>query len=252
MKCSVCNESNSPSATVCSSCGTALEQINNQIHTLSVGTKLLSGTYSIGKILGQGGFGITYLGNDLLRPVAIKELFPLGSARSGNTVVTSGNTQGNFKQIKQQFLEEGRNLAKFDHPSIVKVHNAFEDNNTAYLVMEYLRGQTLQQLMETQGGALNTDEALEYIRQVGAALEQIHQAQLLHRDIKPDNIIITQDNRALLIDFGAAREFLANKTQTHSVIITPGYAPLEQYGSRVQRGAYTDIYALAATLGFVA
>ncbi len=119
MKCSICNSFNSPSAKFCSSCGSALEQINNQIHTLSVGTKLSSGNYSVGKVLGEGGFGITYLGNDLIRPVAIKELFPSGCTRSGTTVVASRNTQGNFSQIKQKFLEEGKNLAKFDHPSIV-------------------------------------------------------------------------------------------------------------------------------------
>jgi serine/threonine protein kinase len=214
-----------------------------------VGTKL-KGRYSVGKVLGQGGFGITYMGGDitLSRPVAIKELFPEGCIRNQTTVQpTRPDIQNEFAHIKQRFMEEARLLANLNHPGIVKVYDFFEENNTAYMIMELLKGKSLRQLIEEKG-KIDEKEAVDYIKKVCEALSVVHKNGYLHRDIKPDNIFITEDGRAVLIDFGSAREFIAGRTKTHTVILTPGYAPFEQYSLLAERGPYTDIYALSATL----
>jgi serine/threonine protein kinase len=219
-------------------------------NALPAGAHLLGGAYSVGKVLGQGGFGITYLGSDtrLRRAVAIKELFPFGCARRGAAVLSAGDwTPAQFAEARARFLEEGEILARFHHPGIVNVFAAFEENGTAYLVMEFLKGKTLQKMVDERG-KLPEREAVAYALKVGEALEQIHRAGLLHRDIKPDNVIVTEDGRAVLVDFGSAREFAAGKTKRMTALLTPGYAPLEQYGQQARFGAYTDVYALAATL----
>jgi serine/threonine protein kinase len=208
--------------------------------------------YSIGKVLGQGGFGITYLGSDsgLKRAVAIKEFFPQvqGCSRDGATVQPGGMiTHLEYRQEKDKFLAEGQWLAQFQHPSIVKVFSLFEENNTAYMVMEFLRGKTLLKIVE-EDGPLEEKDAVAYIVQIAEALDVIHGLKLLHRDIKPENIIITEKGRAVLVDFGTAREFAAGKTRRMTTTLTPGYAPLEQYGQRARFGVFTDIYALGATL----
>ncbi|MCS6919505.1 MAG: serine/threonine protein kinase, partial [Fimbriimonadales bacterium] len=168
--------------------------------------------------------------------------------RKGLSVqVGGGISPADFQQSKLKFLEEARVLAKFNHPNIVEVYDAFEENNTAYMVMEFVRGKTLARLLQERG-ALAVDEALDYIQQVGAALQVVHQANLLHRDIKPDNIIVTDEGRAVLVDFGAARAFTKGATHRMTAMLTPGYAPLEQYGQQARFGVYTDIYALGATM----
>jgi serine/threonine-protein kinase len=218
---------------------------------LSHGTELLSGVYQIKKVLGQGGFGITYQGIDtrLNRPVALKEFFPEGCWRQGTTVVSAGRwTVDTYSNAKQRFLQEGRTLGQFNHPGIVKVFYYFEENNTAYMVMEYLQGHTLAELLVQRGGKMSESEALQYIGKVGKALEVLHQAQFLHRDLKPDNIMLTNDGKVILIDFGAAKDFTTRNTQRFTAMFTPGYAPLEQYGQALKMGSYTDIYALGATL----
>lgn len=248
MSCPTCGTVNAGTAATCSACGAPLNAAS--AHLLPSGTKLRQGAYTVGKVLGQGGFGITYLGADvrLQRAVAIKEFFPQGCVRKGLSVqVGGGITPHDFQQSKQKFLEEARTLAKFNHPNIVEVYDAFEENNTAYMVMEFVRGKTLARLLQERG-ALPVDEALDYILQVGAALEVVHQANLLHRDIKPDNIIVTDAKRAVLVDFGAARAFTKGATHRMTAMLTPGYAPLEQYGQQARFGVYTDIYALGATL----
>jgi hypothetical protein len=138
-----------------------------------------------------------------------------------------------------------------NHPGIVKVYDFFEENNTAYMVMEYLRGKSLAKLVEERGGALSEQEAVGYILKVCEALDVVHKAGYLHRDIKPENIIVCGDGRVVLVDFGAARSFMAGKTGKMTVILTPGFAPLEQYAEQAKRGAYTDIYALGATLYYL-
>ena len=221
---------------------------------LSPGACLASGEYRIQQPLGQGGFGITYQGIDtrLNRAVAVKEFFPEGCWREGSTVVSAGRWNSDtYSSAKQKFLLEGQTLGQFNHPGIVQVFYYFEENNTAYMVMEYLRGKTLAELLKQSKEKLSEDRALEYIAKVGEALEILHQAQFLHRDIKPDNIMLADDGRLVLIDFGAARDFTSNCTTRYTTMLTPGYAPLEQYGRALKYGAFTDIYALGSTLYYL-
>jgi serine/threonine protein kinase len=241
-------------ATICPQCGATVATPSISVSlSLPLGTKLFGGKYSVGKVLGQGGFGITYMGADtvLSRPVAIKELFPEGCQRNGTTVQPTRIPPSDFSSMKQRFLDEARLLASLNHPGIVKVYDFFEENNTAYMVMEYLRGKSLAKLVEERGGALSEQEAVGYILKVCEALDVVHKAGYLHRDIKPDNIIVCGDGRVVLVDFGAARSFMAGRTGRMTVILTPGFAPLEQYAEQAKRGAYTDIYALGATLYYL-
>jgi WD40 repeat protein/predicted Ser/Thr protein kinase len=241
-------------AITCPQCGATVATPSISVSlSLPLGTKLFGGKYSVGKVLGQGGFGITYMGADtvLSRPVAIKELFPEGCQRNGTTVQPARIPPSDFSSMKQKFLEEARLLASLNHPGIVKVYDFFEENNTAYMVMEYLRGKSLAKLVEERGGALSEQEAVGYILKVCEALEVVHKAGYLHRDIKPENIIVCGDGRVVLVDFGAARSFMAGRTGRMTVLLTPGFAPLEQYAEQAKRGAYTDIYALGATLYYL-
>ena len=218
---------------------------------LSPGACLASGEYRIEQPLGQGGFGITYQGIDtrLNRAVAVKEFFPEGCWREGSTVVSAGRWDSNtYSNAKQRFLLEGQTLGQFNHPGIVKVFYYFEENNTAYMVMEYLRGKTLADILKQRQAKVSQAKALEYIVKVGEALKILHQSQCLHRDIKPDNIMVANDGRVVLIDFGAARDFTSGSTARYTTMLTPGYAPLEQYGRSLKYGAFTDIYALGSTL----
>jgi serine/threonine protein kinase len=156
-------------------------------------------------------------------------------------------TQAEYLEEKSKFLEEGRRLAQFQHAHIVKVFSSFEENNSAYMVMELLKGKTLLRMIE-EAGSLEEAESVAYITQIAQALDVIHDSKLLHRDIKPENIIVTEEKRAVLVDFGTAREFAAGKTKRMTATLTPGYAPLEQYGQRARFGVPSDIYSLAATL----
>ena len=218
---------------------------------LSPGACLANGEYRIDRPLGQGGFGITYQGIDarLNRAVAVKEFFPQGCWREGSTVVSAGRWNSDtYSNAKQKFLLEGQTLGQFNHPGIVRVFYYFEENNTAYMVMEYLKGKTLNQILKQRQSKIPQAQALKYIATVGKALSVLHSSQFLHRDIKPDNIMLAEDGRVVLIDFGAARDFTHNSTTRYTTMLTPGYAPLEQYGRTLKDGAFTDIYALGATL----
>jgi serine/threonine protein kinase/TM2 domain-containing membrane protein YozV len=251
--CPICQHPNPAGATVCQSCGSPLGASTSATTpslALPKGTTLLNGRYVIEGDLGQGGFGITYKATDTLlsRPVAIKEFFPssLGCARRGKSVVP--NNPQDYQTSLQEFLDEARILAKIKHPNKVEVYDVFEENNTAYMVMEFIEGKNLLDLLNDRGGVMDEKEAIGYIIQVARALEAVHQAGYLHRDIKPENIIVTRDGRAVLVDFGAARQFIAQRTKTMDAVLTPGYAPLEQYSSRARFGPPLDIYALGATL----
>ncbi|MGV3719417.1 MAG: protein kinase domain-containing protein [Actinomycetota bacterium] len=249
--CPTCGFRNPSAAKACASCGTPLAVTTSPSHVLPPGAKLRGGAYTVGKVLGQGGFGITYLGSDvgLTRPVAVKELFPYGSIRQGRSVLPGGDwTEASFTEAKRKFDEEARVLARFHHPSIVRVYAVFDENETSYMVMEYLRGKSLGGLLEERGGPLPESEATGYIRKVADALAVVHGAGLLHRDIKPDNVVVTDTDRTVLLDFGTAREFAAGKTRKMTAMLTPGYAPLEQYSQQARFGTFTDVYALAATL----
>ncbi len=257
LTCPKCSAINAPGTTNCHSCNTLLTAPAQESPQptpvtgaiLPSGTSLNNGAFRVGQVLGQGGFGITYKGGDvnLRRVVAIKEFFPHGSVRTGLDVFPPNPEQVDaFVQWRQSFLQEARTLAKFRHPSIVRIFTIFEENNTAYMVMKFLDGQTLAERLKSE--VLGEAEALDLVRQIGGALEVVHAENLIHRDLKPENIILTEEGRPMLIDFGTARPYALDQAVRQTALITPGYAPLEQYGTTGQFGAYTDVYALAATL----
>lgn len=228
---------------------------------LPVGTVLRNGDFTIEGVLGQGGFGITYRATDggLHRTAAIKEFFPEGSQRMGKNVLSSGHSDGDFQNARTRFLQEARTLAQFNHPHIVNVYTIFEENNTAYMVMEFLGGDALSGLVESRG-AMAPNLAIPIIEQVGAALEVVHRAGMLHLDVKPDNVIVegsTPALRAVLLDFGLTRKletatgYGTTRLDAFARFGTAGYAPPEQYSRMAQTGVYTDVYALAATLYFL-
>jgi serine/threonine protein kinase len=244
--CPYCLASVPAHAGSCGSCGMPLAE---GLH-LKAGTLVGGGRYRLDATLGRGGFGLTYRGYDRQdnRVVAVKELFLDGSVRRQQQVIAPGNVNAaDFVAARVGFVNEARTMARFSHPSIVGVLDTFEDNGTAYMVMEFIEGESL-------GDRLTRNKSLEpgEVERIGAAvaegLEVVHGANLLHRDIKPDNILIASDGRVILIDFGSARDFSLGKQVQHTRLVTPGYAPLEQYQSQGRFGPYTDVYALGATL----
>ena len=205
--------------------------------------------YELVRVLGFGGFGMTYLGFDhnLDKAVAIKEYLPSDIAtRTGDNSVApqASQFQDDFEWGLDRFLDEARALARFDHRHIIKVHRFFEAHGTAYIVMEYAEGETLSAFLERKG-ILREDELAAILYPLLDGLEVVHGADFLHRDIKPGNIIIRdEDNSPVLLDFGSARQAMGAKSRSVTSIITPGYAPIEQYSSRGDQGPWTDIYAL--------
>lgn len=200
------------------------------------------------RVIGQGGFGITYLAEDLnlRREVAIKELFPQGCTRQGTLVLPVTGSLELLEHTRKDFLKEGQALAKFQHPGIVKVLDTFEENHTAYLVMELLQGETLGEKLQT--GILSPEDTLKVAIRSAEALAAIHDKGLLHRDIKPENLFLETSGRVVLIDFGSTRPFQSEKTMQYTRMVTPGYAAPEQYATQAKFAPYTDIYALGATL----
>ena len=221
---------------------------------LAPGTKL-NGRYVIERVIGQGGFGITYFArHEILDHVyAIKEFYISGYCSRNtaqHTVILQGMSDDMYDKYKKRFLDEAKTVFSLDHPNIVKVVDVFEDNNTAYMVMPFIEGVSLQKMVEDNHGPLPYELTVNYMGQLSDAVAYIHSKHILHRDIKPDNVLITPDNKAMLIDFGSAREFVNDKTQRHTSILTQGYAPLEQYNSVSRKGNYTDIYALGGVYYF--
>jgi len=218
---------------------------------------MLHQQYLVGKELGAGGFGITYLAYDtaLECTVAIKEFFPkelvVRNADCTTLVPYSDESSESFSCGLGKFLTEARTMAKFNHPHIVRVRNLFEQNNTAYIVMDYYEGQRLDKWIEDRGGQLAEEEAMEIIMPVLEGLEKVHKKNILHRDIKPQNIIITTQGKPILIDFGAARYVTGQKSHSLSIVLTLGYSPIEQYQTKGKQGAWTDIYSCCATLYFM-
>jgi len=216
-------------------------------------TKLTS-NYLVGKKLGQGGFGITYIGYDFAAKlrVAIKEYFPREistRAGDGHTVSPiSREYRNDLDYGLRKFEEEARAIAQLrNHPGIVSFLDFFKTNGTAYIVMGYVDGDTLRKHLKDRGERIPFEAAWQILSQVMKALEDVHRANLLHRDISPENIYIERSGNVILIDFGAAKQALGEQSQSLSVILKPGYAPEEQYRRRGRQGPYTDIYALGAT-----
>ena len=219
---------------------------------LSRGTELV-GDYRIERVLGAGGFGITYLAEEtpLARHVTIKEYFPVDfAARSDEDVCPrSQNSESDYAWGLERFIEEAQTLARFSHPNIVRVYRYFRDRNTGYIVLHFEEGQSLKAWLKGLGRPPRQQELDTILVPLLDALEVIHAADFLHRDIAPDNIMIRRDGSPVLIDFGSARGEIAKHTKTLSALVKPGYSPYEQYAvSGVRQGPWTDIYSLGATL----
>ena len=220
----------------------------DHIHALPSGTLLEE--YRLHSVLGAGGFGITYQAEDthLNKVVAIKEYLPSEFAtRTGTrTVVPHSGTQAqDYHWGLTRFLDEARALARFDHPHLNKVHRYFEANGTAYLVLEYIEGETLGDLLDRRG-TLPEVELRRLLAEVLGGLAVVHEADYVHRDVKPGNLMLrSADSSVVLLDFGAARQVVGQRSRSVTSILTPGYAPIEQYGMRVEDvGPWSDIYAL--------
>lgn len=251
--CMGCMEDRGPAAQ-CTHCGyTEGTKPDSPLH-LRARTEL-HGQYVVGRVLGHGGFGITYLGWDLNleRKIAIKEYLPSGVAvrneLSAEVMPFSGETRKDFEYGLEKYLDEARTVARFQtHPAIVHVLNFFRSNGTAYLVMEYLEGATLERFLEANGGKVSYETMIKVMVPVLEALGTVHQQGILHRDISPDNVYITRKWQVKILDFGAARYALGQKSRNLSVILKEGYAPVEQYHSKGNQGPWTDVYCCGATL----
>ena len=228
--------------------------MEENLYCLRKGTRLI-GRYTVEGVLGQGGFGITYLGMDELhkKKVAIKEFFPQGIVTRNieyedTVTVTLVGEKENYDKGKERFLKEAQTMAMFSKDKgIVKALDFFEINNTAYIVMEYLEGVTLKQYLR-ENKRIDAEDLVELLVPLIEALDEIHSQGLIHRDISPDNIMVLPDGRIKLMDFGAARDYTEFGEKSLSIVLKPGYAPPEQYQTHGVQGPWTDIYALCATM----
>lgn len=221
---------------------------------LEIGKTFGGGRYVIERVLGIGGFGITYYVRHVELGVhyAVKEFFISGKCVRENdrsTVLLQNIDQSRYAKLKKRFADEARTLVTLNNPHVVRVIDIFEENNTSYIVMEYVPGITLQQKVDDEG-KMSVPEAINCIGQLAEALSYIHDKHILHRDVKPDNVMITPDNRIVLVDFGSAREFVNDEVQNQTAIVTQGYAPIEQYAANGKKGNYTDIYAMGGVFYF--
>jgi serine/threonine protein kinase len=222
-------------------------------HTLPAGTRIHD--YRIDRVLGEGGFGIVYLATDVVleRQVAIKEYLPSSmAARAGQSLtvlVKSAEYEETFQIGLRSFVNEAKLLARFDHPALLKVHQFWEENGTAYMAMPYYQGPTLKLSLARLGRQPTEREVRAWLMPLLDALEVLHAAHCYHRDIAPDNILLT-DHGPLLLDFGAARRVIGEQTHALTAMLKPGFAPIEQYGDMpgVTQGPWTDIFALASVL----
>ncbi len=227
---------------------------------LKDGSNLQNGKYRIIRVLGQGGFGITYLAENIYldKRVAIKEFFPKDFCGRDNTSHLTLGTQNNadtVARLKDRFLKEARNIAKLDHPGIIKIHDIFEENNTAYYVMDYIEGDNLNEMVK-RNGPIPEDKAVSYIRKVGDALDYIHSRNMTHFDVKPANIVVRRsDDMPILLDFGLSKQYDAQGDATSTLMqgVSHGYSPIELYnpGSISSFSPQTDVYSLGATLYYL-
>lgn len=222
---------------------------------LPIGTRLHD--FEITGILGEGGFGIVYIAFDhsLQRSVAIKEYMPgvLAARASDHGIrVRAERHRETFDVGLKSFINEARFLAQFDHPSLVKVYRFWEQNHTAYTAMQYYDGRTIKEIVNNSPQVVNEAWCRKILKQILDALEMLYTMRILHRDVSPDNIIVQESGDAVLLDFGSARQIIGDRTHGLTVILKPGYAPVEQYAgdASLDQGAYTDIYALSAVIYF--
>lgn len=237
----------------CKKCGFSSESYIPEKMVLPTGS-ILMGNFLIGRVLGKGGFGITYQAYDAKysKIIAIKEYFPIEFALRGADetaiMVRDKKSVELFRKGVEKFYNEASFVASFsENPNIVRVYQLFYENNTAYFTMEYLSGITLKDYV-MRVGVLTPEQALYIADRVANAFSSIHAKNVLHRDVSPDNIMLCHDGSIKLLDFGAARQVYPEGSQLLSVILKPGFAPLEQYMRNGKQGEWTDIYSLAASL----
>ena len=252
-RCMGCMELYNEEYDICPHCGYIKGTPAEEAIHMEPGT-LLHDRYIVGKVLGFGGFGVTYIGWDgrLEQKVAIKEYLPgeFSTRMPGQSTVTvfNGDKEEQFRDGMEKFVDEAKRLARFQNETgIVKIFDSFYENETAYIIMEYLDGETLTERLSREK-TIPEDEAIDMIMPVMNSLQVVHNEGILHRDIAPDNIFLTKDGEVKLIDFGASRFATTSHSRSLTVIIKPGYSPEEQYRSRGDQGPYTDVYAVAATL----
>ncbi|MCD8363544.1 MAG: serine/threonine protein kinase [Lachnospiraceae bacterium] len=251
--CPTCMESVEQGVKVCPICQHSVD-VKNEVHQLPVGT-ILHERFLVGAVLGEGGFGITYIGKDILldMKVAIKEYYPSEVAnryheQSLSISVSQGEKARAYEEGIRKYLDEARILAKFcKDPNIVEVRDYFKENNTAYIVMEFLDGQDLQKYL-TENDPMAFDEAYRMLKPVMYSLTEVHKQGLIHRDISPANLMLLGSGNVKLLDFGTARGINYAGQNSLSVILKPGYAPAEQYTSHGVQGAWSDVYAMCATI----
>ena len=253
MYCPHCCKENDNNHIYCSNCGGRID-VENEAFQLPVGT-VLNGRYYIGKVLGYGGFGITYTAchQVLGKRVAIKEFFPQGiasriSTYSPNVTLQTSSSRKTYEEWRTRFSEEARLLVSFaDDPHIVGVTDIFDENDTTYMVMDYVDGETLEEFLK-RNGPIPFQTAYQMLEPIMGSLERIHAKGMIHRDISPSNIMLTGNQGVVLLDFGAARSFEEGAETSRTVILKPGYAPIEQYTRRGKQGPQSDVYAFCATL----
>ncbi len=258
-RCMKCMHDLSGGITVCPECGRAYGSANAEPFALKPGT-ILEGKYLVGEMLGQGGFGITYIGLDLLleQKVAIKEYFPTSTGmvtrENRSTVVWSSAMAGKTGTQKgfDSFLKEARKMAKLGGiPNVVGVKSVFTQNETAYIVMDFIEGETLQKKLQREG-PMPFDTCLSLLTPIMRALAEVHRHGIIHRDISPDNIMVRPDGKLILLDLGAAKDLdiqgRDGAMQSTQMVAKQGFSPIEQYRNNAGIGPWTDVYAMAATI----
>ena len=258
-RCMKCMHPLAVGETVCPECGRAYGSANAETFALKPGT-ILEGKYLVGEMLGQGGFGITYIGFDLLleQKVAIKEYYPMSTgmvSRDGHsTVVWSSAMMGKTGTQKgfDSFLKEARKMAKLGGiPGVVGVKSVFIQNETAYIVMDFIEGETLLKKLQ-KNGPMDFDSCVKLMTPIMQALSEVHEHGIIHRDISPDNIMVRPDGKLILLDLGAAKDLDIQgndgSVQSSQMVAKHGFSPIEQYSKSGKVGPWTDIYAMAATI----
>ena len=240
---------------VCARCGydNTTGPAGQPKHALPCGT-VLNGRYVVGRVLGQGGFGITYIGYNLSleMPVCIKEYFPTGamrSSRENRSVYWSGGNAEQLHQGRESFITEARKAVRLnDLDSVVKVYDVFFENETAYIVMNYLEGESFQRWLVRRDEPLDEKSCFELLEPVMRDLQQVHERGIIHRDIKPDNLMRTPEGKLTLLDLGAAKDLSGGSAQSSYMVASQGFSPVEQYTRHGAIGPWTDVYAMCATI----
>lgn len=244
-----------PDEVVCKRCKFDLSQYKQPERALPLGTILHAGKYLVGRVMGQGGFGITYVGLDrtLELKIAIKEYFPtsLASRTGGTTTLIWHTSEENRENGRESFVKEARKMAKIHGiPSVVEVRDVFYENGTAYIVMDFVEGETLKDRLN-ESGPMDAEKCTALLQPVMTALAEAHRRGIVHRDISPDNVMIDRNGAVWLLDLGAAKELeilTGNSSQNSQMVIKHGFSPLEQYASTADIGSWTDVYAMCATI----